>query len=107
MKKIFSALLAIVLIVSIGAFAVSAEDVKYGDTNTDGLINGHDCTFLMQYINGWNVTVDTAAADVNHNDKINVKDYVLLIRYLNGWDITLSPPQEDGGGIELPLDKWQ
>lgn len=63
---------------------------KSGDTNGDGKINVKDYAVLIQYLNGWNVELDEAAADVNADEKINVKDYALLIQYLNGWNVELK-----------------
>ncbi len=71
--------------------AVRSEPVSYGDINGDGAINNKDLGLLMQYINGWVVTVDVAAADVNADGAINNKDYGLLMQYINGWQVVLGP----------------
>ncbi len=63
---------------------------KHGDASGDGVINAKDCVQLIQFINGWNVDIDTTAADVNADGKVNSKDYVLLMRYINGWDVELQ-----------------
>ncbi len=64
---------------------------EYGDINDDGAINNKDLGLLMQYINGWNVTVNEDAADVNADGAINNKDYGLLMQYINGWEVELGP----------------
>ena len=67
------------------------ESVKYGDTNGDGVVNGRDYAVLLQYLNGWPVTLDTKAADINGDNAINGRDYAVLLQYLNGWPVTLGP----------------
>ena len=62
-----------------------------GDTNNDGQVNNKDLALLMQYINGWEISIDTTLADVNNDCKTNNKDYALLMQFLNGWDVTLGP----------------
>ncbi len=62
-----------------------------GDTNNDGQVNNKDLALLMQYINGWEISIDTTLADVNNDCKTNNKDYALLMQYLNSWDVTLGP----------------
>lgn len=69
---------------------VERDAKKYGDTNFDDSINNRDLCLLMQYINGWNVEINTDAADVNGDGKVNNKDYVLLMRYINGWNVELQ-----------------
>ena len=65
--------------------------IVYGDTNGDGGINNRDLVLLLRYVNGWDVTLDLAAADVNGDGRINNRDVVLLQRYINGWDVQLGP----------------
>lgn len=61
-----------------------------GDSNGDKKVNMKDIVFLQQYLNGWNVTIDTKAADVNGDSKVNMKDIVLLQQYMNGWNVVLK-----------------
>ena len=57
------------------------RDIKtYGDVNNDNEVNNRDLALLMQYINGWNVTIDTDAADVTLDGYINNKDYAVLMQ---------------------------
>ena len=63
---------------------------KIGDLNGDFAVNNKDLGLLMQYINGWDVTVNLEHADVNNDGKINNKDYGLLMQFINGWDVTLG-----------------
>ena len=69
----------------------TAPAANYGDCNGDGKINNKDLALLMQYINDWNVTINTAVADVNVDGKINNKDLALLMQYINDWNVTLGP----------------
>ena len=66
-----------------------AETIS-GDVNGDKSINNKDLGLLMQYVNGWDVTVNTNAADVNDDGTVNNKDYALLMQYVNGWNIALK-----------------
>ncbi|MBE6811135.1 MAG: hypothetical protein E7521_08825 [Ruminococcaceae bacterium] len=70
---------------------VAREKASCGDTNADYVINNKDAALLMQYINGWNVNIETESSDINVDSKINNKDYVMIMRYINNWDITLGP----------------
>ncbi len=56
-----------------------------GDANADGTFTIADAIVLQQYLNGWNVSVNTNMVDMNHDDQLNNKDLVLLLRSLNGW----------------------
>ncbi len=58
-----------------------------GDVNDDNAINNKDIALLVQYINGWNVTVNINVLDVYKDSNINNKDYVWLMRYVNNWNI--------------------
>lgn len=93
MKKFGMVLVALCLLITavMGVFSVSADAVLYGDINGDGSINNKDMGRLQQYLNGWDVTVNEAAADVNDDGKVNNKDMGRLQQYLNGWDVTLGP----------------
>lgn len=61
-----------------------------GDSNNDGKIDNKDYAILMQYLNGWNVSVVKDSSDVNADGSIDNKDYALLMQYLNGWDVILK-----------------
>ena len=58
-----------------------------GDINNDGKINNKDLGILMQYLNGWEISVNDLSADINRDGKVNNKDYGLLMQYVNGWEI--------------------
>ncbi|MBQ6884999.1 MAG: hypothetical protein IJN56_04590 [Clostridia bacterium] len=69
----------------------TAPAADYGDVSGDDKINGRDYALLIQYINGWSVTITETNADVNGDGKINGRDYALLIQYINGWPVVLGP----------------
>ena len=62
----------------------------YGDSDGDGDINNRDLAMLMQFVNGWDVAVDSLVVDVNVDGAVNNKDYALLMRYINGWDVEIG-----------------
>ncbi|MBQ6885670.1 MAG: leucine-rich repeat protein [Clostridia bacterium] len=72
------------------ALVEQQDDIVPGDANGDGKINGKDYALLLQSINGWDVTINSAAADVNGDGKLNGKDYALLLQSINGWDVELQ-----------------
>lgn len=58
-----------------------------GDTNSDGAVNNQDLGMLIQYLNDWDVVINTEAADVNGDGAVNNQDLGMLIQYLNDWDV--------------------
>ena len=60
-----------------------------GDINGDGKVNMKDLTRLHQYINNWNVEVQTETIDVNGDGKVNMKDLTRLHQYINGWNVSV------------------
>ncbi|MBR2100109.1 MAG: hypothetical protein IJ927_02115, partial [Eubacterium sp.] len=69
---------------------VNIYSVIPGDIYQDDEINMKDIVLLQQYINRWDVEIDTEIADVNKDGKINMKDLVLIQQYINGWDVVLQ-----------------
>ncbi|MBQ9963820.1 MAG: dockerin type I repeat-containing protein [Clostridia bacterium] len=69
-----------------------AEEPVYlsGDVNGDNAVNDQDLERLLQYLNGWDVEIASAACDVNADEKINNKDLGVLLQYLNGFDVELK-----------------
>ena len=61
----------------------TSADVSAGDVNGDGYINNKDLAVLMQYLNEWDVQIDTRAADYNNDGSVNNRDYALIMRYVN------------------------
>jgi len=75
--------------------------VIYGDVNGDGIVNIVDLQRLVQWLNGWDVTIDEAAGDVAFDGIVNIIDLQRLVQWLNGWDVILgpAPPSEPTMGI--------
>lgn len=101
MKRVFSALLVLALVMGMAVNVVSAA-VLYGDVNGDGHINNRDLGLLQQYLGGWDVTVDVAAADVTADGSTNNRDLGLLQQYLGDLDVQLG---FDGDFVE-PMPEW-
>ena len=57
--------------------------VLMGDVNGDGKLNNRDLGLLQKFINGFEVSMDEAAADMNGDGKINNRDLGLLQKVLN------------------------
>ena len=68
---------------------VNAKIVS-GDVNSDDVVNMKDIVLLQQYLNNWDVDINTDASDVNNDGVINMKDIVLLQQYMNGWGVALQ-----------------
>ena len=58
-------------------------DYTRGDANGDNKTNNRDLGLLQQYLNGWDVVLDTDAADVYADGCINNRDLAMLQRLLN------------------------
>ena len=63
------------------------ETVLLGDVDGNGRINNRDLGRLQQYINEWDVTVNTDACDMDENGRINNRDLGRLQQYINEWDV--------------------
>ncbi|MBR6917529.1 MAG: dockerin type I repeat-containing protein [Clostridia bacterium] len=72
---------------------ISVQNVKYGDVNSDGVVNLKDATLIRRYyVGGWGVTLDITVADVNCDGVVNLKDATLIRRYyVGGWGVVLGP----------------
>lgn len=99
MKRTISMLLTVAVLLmvtaSMMATSVSAAALLYGDVNADGKINNRDQGVLQQYLNDYEVTVDTTLADVTADGKVNNRDLGILQQYLNDYEVTLGPAQPD------------
>lgn len=65
-------------------------EILYGDANGDDRVNGLDLVVLRQYLAGWDVTINSAAADVTSDRKCNALDLIRLRQHLAGWNVTLG-----------------
>ena len=64
--------------------------VLYGDADGDGEITGVDASRVMQFIAGWDVTIDETAADVDGDGEITGIDASRIMQFIAGWDVTLG-----------------
>ena len=62
---------------------VGTSAIIPGDVDGNGKLNNRDLGLLQRYINGYEVTVNVAAADMDGNGKVNNRDLGLLQRQLN------------------------
>ena len=69
---------------------VTVTESMPGDVNSDQRVNNRDLGLLQQYLNEWEVTIDTDAADVYDDKRVNNRDLGLLQQYLNEWDVVLK-----------------
>ena len=107
LRKLIALLATLLMLVGMLPLSVSAADTTiYGDVNGDGKVNNRDLGILQQYLNGYDVTIDSDVADVTHDDKVNNRDLGLLQQYLNGYDVTLDPevPDDDNLFNDTELD---
>jgi hypothetical protein len=109
LRKCLAVLLAVFMLCTVlplSAMVSAADTTIYGDVNGDGKVNNRDLGILQQYLNGYDVTIDSDVADVTHDDKVNNRDLGLLQQYLNGWDVTLDPevPDDDNPFNDTELD---
>ncbi len=63
--------------------AANCYNYVFGDINEDGTVNMKDIVLLQQYMNSWEVEIDSNIADVNHDMVVNMKDIVMLQQYMN------------------------
>ena len=75
-----------------GIEVTASSDIKYGDVNGDGKVNGQDLVRLRKYLNGENVDIGPGA-NVNGDaeGKVNGQDLIRLRKYLNGENVVLGP----------------
>jgi hypothetical protein len=67
-----------------------------GDANNNGVLNGLDVVFLVNYLKGLGPRPDPyLAADANGNGEVNGLDVIYLVNYFKGGP---PPPPAPGGG---------
>ncbi len=59
------------------------EEPIYGDANDDGRVNNRDLGLLQQYLNEWDVTINTTACDLDDDGRVNNRDLGMLQTILN------------------------
>lgn len=89
MKKIISAILALITAASFAAFGIFAVDSTegiLGDGDRDGKINVKDIVIAIRAAIGQTMdNIDLDALDINRDGKVDVKDIVILIRHQVGY----------------------
>ncbi|MBQ8797102.1 MAG: hypothetical protein IJZ56_02790 [Oscillospiraceae bacterium] len=75
--------------------SVDVEDlpnvtVIYGDADGDGKVGTADASRILQYLAGWDVSIDIAAADADSDGKVGTADASRILQYLAGWDVALG-----------------
>lgn len=74
-----------------GTAILFGKQIQDGDISGDGKVDTLDGLLLMQYLNGWDITIPNPdAMDVSGDGKVDSLDGLLMMRYLNGWDVTLQ-----------------
>lgn len=68
-----------------------------GDADGNGKVNNRDLGALQQYLNGYDVTIETALVDINGDGKVNNRDLGSLQRRLNGDVVDPEPPFYNDG----------
>ena len=64
--------------------------VLYGDADGDGEVGTPDAARILQYLTGWDVTIDLVAADADGDGEVGTPDAARILQYLTGWDVTLG-----------------
>ncbi len=59
-----------------------AEEVLYGDANSDGDVNIKDATYIQKYCAGMVTELNRTASDVNVDGSVNIKDVTVIQKYL-------------------------
>ncbi len=85
LKRLVTAVFAVTLIAAMsGMMSASADEVRYGDCNNDGVVDLMDCICINKYLKGrcdlWNYAV----ADVNCSNTIDIVDSEILTAYAVG-----------------------
>ncbi len=73
-----------------GAVREVEAEIIYGDADGNGEIEVLDAALVQQYLAGYDVTLNEAAADADGNGEIEVLDAALIQQYLAGYDVTLG-----------------
>lgn len=100
MKRLWIVLAVLCLLATsvMGAMAVSADAVVYGDVNEDGKVNNRDLGVMQRYLNDLigEDELNMEAADVTHDGKVNNRDLGLLQQFLNDLVDSLDPEKPEG-----------
>ena len=59
-----------------------SDDVLLGDVNSDGTLDSKDATAILQYLAGYDVTINMKVADYNGDSTVDSKDATAILQYL-------------------------
>jgi len=82
------------------------EEIIYGDADGDGEVTLTDAALLGQWLAGYDVTVNEAAADADGDGEITLTDAALLGQWLAGYDVTLGPVEDAPLFNDVELGGW-
>lgn len=92
MKRIISALLALVVLISLfTVFSVSSAHYMIGDLNGDGRINMIDSIQFRRHLVGDYLLEDTRVADINRDGRVSVLDALCLMGAFSGNYVIVQP----------------
>ena len=61
-----------------------------GDADDNGSVTIRDAALILQFIAGWDVEINLAAADVDDDKTVTIRDAALILQYIAGWDVELK-----------------
>ena len=70
--------------------AASTGDRLAGDANDDGDVTTRDALMIMQWIAGFDVTINEANADCNADGDVTTRDALLIMQWIAGFDVELQ-----------------
>lgn len=82
MKKLFTVILLIVVLLTSFSVISNAQEIKLGDINADGKITASDARKILRFsakLDDWSDDI-FVYADVNFDDKITAKDARMVLR---------------------------
>ncbi len=60
-----------------------------GDANDDGEVTTRDALLIMQWISGFDVTINEANANCNGDDEVTTRDALVIMQWISGFDVEL------------------
>lgn len=77
----------------VGSVTFTVEAVEgarlAGDANDDGEVTTRDAALIMQWIAGFDVTINEANANCNGDDEVTTRDAALIMQWIAGFDVEL------------------
>ncbi len=60
-----------------------------GDANDDGVVTTRDAMMIMQWIAGFDVTINEANANCSGDGTVTTRDAMMIMQWIAGFDVTL------------------